>query len=288
MTEPTTDTPETALFLIGGANFTTWPDLKWARAMTHFATLQNRFTEWLASVPISIDPVLREDRNGFDLYARIPRGIPTQEWSLTLGDAVHNLRSAFDAVAWGMANFYEVTPTKPKSVTFPICTKRSEWNDVRWVREIRPEFRDRIEKLQPFNYMPESGETALTLLHALDIQDKHRDFITVTADLDGVGINLSYQYEDDVPDDAMPQIEMLPTSFRDGALVATIDAGGPVKDIGTMLIHPRVKVGIEHEGVIYEIGYLIELLKTECRRVLDMLAAGVTIDPDPTEAAPAR
>lgn len=285
MTDPTPEEPETALVLVGGANFPTWPDLKWARAMSHFATFENRFNEWIASAPVIIDAVFRDDRQGFDLVARIPRGIPTQEWSLTLGDAIHNLRSAFDAVAWGMANFYESKPTKPRSVTFPICTKRSDWNDVRWVRDIRPEFHERIEKLQPYNYVPEGQETALTLLHALDIQDKHRDFITVSADLDGVGIDLSYRYEDGVPENVLPRIEMMEgVAFRDGAHLATIHAGATIKDLGTMQFRPMIKVRVEHEGVIRDLSYVLDTLKIECRRLLDMLAAGITIDNEGDQA----
>lgn len=87
------------IHLVGGINFTTWPDLKWSRGSSHVSLLQSKFGEWHASAPVSIDAVLREDRLGIDLVARVPKGIPKHEWSLDLGDALHNLRSAFDAVA---------------------------------------------------------------------------------------------------------------------------------------------------------------------------------------------
>ncbi|MBK8447341.1 MAG: hypothetical protein IPL41_11855 [Micropruina sp.] len=47
---------EPTLRLIGGINFTTWPDLKWSRGNSHVSTLESRFTEWLASAPLKVDP----------------------------------------------------------------------------------------------------------------------------------------------------------------------------------------------------------------------------------------
>ena len=103
----------------------------------------------------SIDAVLREDRLGIDLVARAPKGIPKHDWSLDLGDALHNPRSAFDAVAWGMAHFKDAEPTRPKSVYFPICIDEKQWkkalND--WVGEIDPEFQERLRIMQPFTFM---------------------------------------------------------------------------------------------------------------------------------------
>jgi hypothetical protein len=113
------------IHLVGGVNFSTWADLKWSRANTHIATLQAKFREWSASAPVSVEAVLREDRQGIDLIARVPRGIPKHEWSLGLGDALHNLRSAFDAVAWGMAHFDDAKPARPKRVAFPTARTKS-------------------------------------------------------------------------------------------------------------------------------------------------------------------
>ncbi|HEY9308181.1 MAG TPA: hypothetical protein VIP82_10310, partial [Microbacterium sp.] len=170
--------------LVGGVNFTTWPDLKWSRGNSHVSALQAKFGEWHASAPVSVDAVLSEDRQGIDLVARVPRGIPKHEWSLDLGDALHNLRSAFDAVAWGMATFKDASPTNPRKVTFPICEEEKQWNEAvkTWVSEIHPEFQERLRIMQPFTYAA-GGLSVLSMLHGLDIQDKHRDILTVSADL---------------------------------------------------------------------------------------------------------
>ncbi len=145
--------------LVGGVNFSTWADLKWSRANSHIVALQSKFGEWHASAPVSVDSVLCEDRHGIDLIARAPRGIPKHEWALGLGDALHNLRSAFDAVAWGMAHFNDAKPTRPTSVAFPICEDEKRWNAAvkAWVGEIQPEFQERLRIMQPFTYAMEVG-----------------------------------------------------------------------------------------------------------------------------------
>lgn len=85
--------PEQPIHLVGGVNFTTWPDLKWSRGNSHVALLLSKFSEWHASARESVDAVLREDRLRIDLSARVPKGIPKHDWSLELGVALHNLRS---------------------------------------------------------------------------------------------------------------------------------------------------------------------------------------------------
>lgn len=225
--------------LVAGVNFTTWPDLKWSRGNSHVAALQSKFGEWHASAPVSVDAVLREDRQGIDLVARVPRGIPKHEWSLDLGDALHNLRSAFDAVAWGMAHFNDARPTRPKRVTFPICDDEQQWNEAikAWVGEIHPEFQERLRTLQPFTYALD-GPTVLSVLHDLDIQDKHRDILTVSADLHGLNLGGSFEFEDhDVQ--AVPRVEMRPdVKFLDGAVLGTIHAGAPIRMLGQMILRP--------------------------------------------------
>ena len=136
--EPPSATP---IWLLGGVNFSTWADLKWSRANLHAAALESRIKEWHASSPVSVESVLRDDRLAIDLIARVPNGIPKYEWALGLGDALHNFRSAFDAVAWGMANFGDSEPSRPKSVSFPICEDEKRWREAlkAWVGDIQPE-----------------------------------------------------------------------------------------------------------------------------------------------------
>lgn len=270
--------------LVGGVNFTTWPDLKWSRGNSHVALLESKFGEWQASAPISVDTVLRDDRLGIDLVARASKGVPKHEWSLDLGDALHNLRSAFDAVAWGMAHFNGAEPTRPRSVQFPICTDQKQWDKALkdWAGELPPDLQERIRIMQPFTFMPSGGVTLLSLLHALDVQDKHREILTVSVQFDGLNLRGSFEYQDrDVQ--AAPRLEMLSDlKFEDGVVLGTLHAGAPIRMLGRMILRPTVKLELVHEQVTYEVVQLLHALLTETRRCLDILLYGLA-SPDEQE-----
>ncbi|MGK0722884.1 hypothetical protein [Leucobacter sp. W1478] len=271
------DSQDSPLRLMGGLNFSTWPDLKWSRAKRHLASLEASFTEWHASAPVSAECVTRADQLGIDIMARVPRGIPSHNWALILGDAIHNLRSAFDAVAWGMAHFYEIEPSRPKRVTFPICSTEKQWRDALsdWVSEIRPDLIERLRLMQPFTYAPAGAKTVLEILHELDIQDKHRDILEVTIDLHSVDMNMSFKYQDERTD-AAPHLELFPDAlFRDGVLLGTIHAGAPIETLGKSVLLPTVKVQLTFQETTYDVLELLKQLITESRRHLDILMGGL-------------
>lgn len=273
--------------LVGGVNFTTWPDLKWSRGNSHTAALQSKFGEWHASAPVSVDAVLREDRQGFDLVARVPRGIPKHEWALDLGDALHNLRSALDAVAWGMAHFNDAKPTRPKRVTFPICDDERQWDEAvrAWVGEIQPEFQERLRIMQPFTYVPAGGLSMLSMLHDLDIQDKHRDILTVSADLHEINLGGSFEYEDH-DTEARPSVDMRSdVKFGDGVVLGTIHAGASIRMVDRMILRPGMKVQLTYRDKTHDVMPMLQQFVVETRRHLDILMHGLAAPDETDEAA---
>lgn len=274
------------ILLFGGVNFTTWPDLKWSRGKSHVAILQSKFGEWQASAPVSVDAMLCEDQMGIDLVVRVPKGIPKHEWSLDLGDALHNLRSAFDAVAWGMAHFKGAEPARPKSVYFPICNEEKQWKKAvsDWVGDIEPEFQNRLRIMQPFTYVPTGQVSLFSILHDLDIQDKHRDILTVSADLEGVDLSGSFQYEDPSTP-AFPRVEMKDdVKFADGVVLGTIHAGARIQMEGQMILRPAIKVQLVHDDKTYDVMPMLQQFVQETRRYLDILLFGLAQPEDPDSA----
>ncbi|MGW9168694.1 hypothetical protein [Agromyces sp. NPDC055658] len=273
--------------LVGGDNFTTWPDLKWARACSHIALFEARLREWHASAPMSVEGVLREDRQGMDLVAHVPKGIPTHEWALDLGDAIHNMRCAFDAVAWGMAHFEGAKPTKPKRVKFPIFDEESKWDEaVRdWIGELRPEFQARLRLMQPFNYTTSSGPPfGLSLLHDLDIRDKHKDTLDVSANLNEL-LTTGGLFEFEDPDaKAFLRLEMhKDVGFTDGAVVAALYTGATVSRVEKALFRPTLRVVLTHDSVSYDALWALHHLRQETRRYLDILLGGLARPDDADE-----
>lgn len=282
--------PTPLIHLIGGANFSTWPDLKWARGNSHAKALEASFVEWFASAPASVDGVLRDDRQGIDFVARVPRGIPTHEWALLLGDTLHNFRSAFDALAWGIAHFNDTRPSKPKSVQFPICVDKKQWNEAvkAWVGELDPQFQDRLKMMQPFKFVEPGATSVLKMIHDLDIQDKHKDFLKVSADLNGVAVDGSFfEYEEhDV--EALPRLEMpADVKFADGVVLGTLHAGATIKTVGQVILRPSMRVQLSWEGQTLDVGAMLPLFISETRRYLDIVMHGLeTPDEDESDWRP--
>lgn len=242
---------------------------------------------WSASSPVTVECVLREDRQGFDFIARVPHGIPKHEWALLLGDALHNFRSAFDALAWGLAHFGDAHLAKPKSVYFPICTDRHQWDIAlkACVREINPELRDRLRALQPFTYTHLGAPSILQLIHDLDIQDKHKDFLTVSASMNGLAIDAgSFKYENPDTEPAL-RLEMHPdVKLADGAVLGTLHAGATIGMLGQMFLRPAIQVNLTWEGQTFDVESILRQVTVETRRYLDILMHGYTQDdPDKDE-----
>lgn len=96
--------------------------------------------------------------------------------SLITGDALHNLRSALDHLAW---QAHEADGGKPDRRTyFPICETAAEYKpaDLAKKQKFSPRLISLFESVQPY----QSGYALLGVLHELNNFDKHR-LLIVTA-----------------------------------------------------------------------------------------------------------
>jgi hypothetical protein len=99
--------------------------------------------------------------------------------SLTIGDAVHNLRASLDYLAWQLVIAADSSPTRETS--FPI-RKRPSMSGVgiESLPDIKPgvpqELREILDRVQPYKREnPASHE--LAILSWLDNSDKHRELL---------------------------------------------------------------------------------------------------------------
>jgi hypothetical protein len=121
---------------------------------------------------------------------------PLDDVALTIGDALHNLRSALDLM------FYQVVlacgGTTTQWTRFPVCDAREELVD-KWLKsalkrkQITTELGGFIiDKIKPY----ETGNPLIWSLHQMNISDKHEFFVPV---LKLVGI-VDVRLEDDKGD----------------------------------------------------------------------------------------
>jgi hypothetical protein len=100
------------------------------------------------------------------------------EFSGALGDAVHNLRSAFDHIAIAFAA-PPLGTGNPKNIYFPTGADRRAFVAElgRKMKGASPDALRVIEELEPYD----GGQHSLRALHELDIMDKHKLLIPAIA-----------------------------------------------------------------------------------------------------------
>lgn len=157
-----------------------WAASKTDRATAHYADLKARIDAWFVSDSYRLETVIADDRFSWQLYLRVDTPPPLVEWATILGDCLHNLRSALDAAVWELAHRDGATPTNPKQVQFPFCELATDWPQrlKGSLAGLPADLLTKLEAVQPYNHTTGEGRvSALSLLNALDIEDKHKDGI---------------------------------------------------------------------------------------------------------------
>ena len=130
--------------------------------------------------------------------------------------------------------------------------------------------------MQPFNCVPPGMPSVLRMIHDLDIQDKHKDILTVSADMNGLALDgavFKYEDEDIV---ATPRIEMrADVKFADGVVLGTLHAGSTIELVGQVFLRPTMQVQLTWEGRTFDVGTMLPQFITETRRCLDILMHGL-------------
>ncbi len=149
--------------------------LKIERANEHINDLYRQSREFSNTRPYSV--LVEDDPETGDSVLKISMDQPTPEKVLlTVGDAIHNLRSSLDFVMSDIE--FETTTTRDPHTSFPIRQCRDELVNAingglkkkgQWVPKSILDFI--VDAVQP--YKGGRGEP-LWSLNALDIEDKHR------------------------------------------------------------------------------------------------------------------
>jgi hypothetical protein len=152
------------------------PRIKLARAGRHIAELNELAGSYLNAKPFSLRKTA--ESNG-DLVWRvsIDRQVPI-EWSAIVGDAVHNMRSALDLLAWQLVEANSNQPSR--DTCFPIAGGTGiQFEQV--LRRALLGLSDQAIKFVRRLRLYSGGNQTLSQLHALDIVDKHRLVLVVGA-----------------------------------------------------------------------------------------------------------
>jgi hypothetical protein len=185
-----------------GLNVSHWPDLKLARAEQHLSDLQARINIASTATPALLQPVFSVDRRTVTFTVGDRSGPLYEEWALVIGDFIHNVRAALDALAWDLAHLDGAVPSSSaeKRIYFPICQTEKAWiSQLKGPLSTVPrDMQKRLYVLQPFVYERPS-QAIFAVLNDLDILDKHRGLLHATARIrDPHYYATGITYEDDI------------------------------------------------------------------------------------------
>jgi hypothetical protein len=145
--------------------------LKLKRAKEHLEALDTELRVFMESTPYTIEQEEGLQQGRYHFRLKTIR-TPPSCFGLLIGDAVHNLRSALDALAWQLALLTTEFPNK--KIGFPIFCRRNDGEFRKKVKAFPPRAQDIIETLQPYHAGNSAEKHILWVLHTLDIANKHK------------------------------------------------------------------------------------------------------------------
>jgi hypothetical protein len=152
--------------------------LKIERARKHFDDLIRSINSYVDDKSAySIELEMDREKGVHTFRLRIHRAPPLEEWSLLIGDCLHNLRSALDHLFWALIRIKHPDGIikNASKAKFPITRDAAYFNSWRKNLEdwLGPAVTKMIENMQPYQGLGPS-RNGLLFLHQRDIEDKHK------------------------------------------------------------------------------------------------------------------
>lgn len=234
--------------LVPGQDVTRWPEMKIARAVEGLTGLRARIGSWDAAGGAIALPTLSADGTRIHLALKVPSAPPVDSWAMELGESIHQLRAALDALAWDVAHLDGGAPKDPRNIYFPVIDSPDKWSKVAsgalasipsWVLQ-------RMESVQPFRHT--DGSTSfLERLHSLDIADKHRGLLTGKVRFDGIQFDgMGYEAPHYSSEDlSRIKVDLRPdlVEIEDGMVIGSIVLPKPLELGAVIRGQPKVVVG---------------------------------------------
>lgn len=154
-------------------------ELKLARALHHIHDLETEAARWLTKLPVKLHHTVDLATAERLILAELLEPVPGK-LSAIAGDALHNLRSALDNLAYELTVAYTGDPL-PKRIAddsmFPIfLTEGPDTNKKlkRRLKGVHPEAQALIRAMQPCNPGHGGRQNLRWVLNDLNVKDKHR------------------------------------------------------------------------------------------------------------------
>lgn len=265
-----------------GEDYSLWPHLKWA----HARQLASQFTQsvelYSTSTTKGLTAQFSGDRRTVTFCARIAHTAPVYEWSLLIGDIVHNYRSALDALAWEAAHLDGRRPhtRHEKQIYFPICTSRSMWTkQVNGpLSSVPPDILERFHSVQPYPVEP-AEDGIFVFLNEMDIADKHKGLLRADV-IARDKHHIRFKAELENGEDYFLHAEDPPWEWiagtapvRDGDPIFRLRSKVPMTSAECDMALP-VAIAVSLRGNLHDIFGLLEMIDLQVALTFEMVETG--------------
>ena len=172
--------------------------LKLIRAREHLDVLSNELAAFTAGEPYRVIHEPNADLSEHIFYAKVLKE-PPQFWSVIVGDALQNMRSALDHLVWGLWPA-EFRAEFERSIYFPIYRDETAFfqtsakspsgysfrSGMHKIHKIGTKARTAIQELQPYKRR-NPDEDWLWILNELARVDRHQGLSLIGAFADTIG-----------------------------------------------------------------------------------------------------
>lgn len=179
--------------------------LKLDRSQFHINDISSILKNSMDQKKIEFTTKISEDRFGYEIFTNdFSYDNILEELGIRVGEIAHHLRSALDNLIFATAQTICDPPLKPKKLFFPIFDDEKEFiSKTREVFNQLPEaVRQFIINVQPFTMKKNNADFksdlySLSILHWLNNTDKHQKPKVLLAILDQIGIEGSFEFNND-------------------------------------------------------------------------------------------
>jgi hypothetical protein len=252
-----------------------WGELlaKYDWAKKHFDNFEASLEVFKKTSPCGVRREQDPQSGEIVFYALSVPSIPP-ELLLIAGDAIHNLRSTLDHLAWKLVEANGSTPTEATSLPIFDTPEKYKTGVARKVKGMGQRAIEKIDRLNPYK----GGNNELWTLHKLDIVDKHRLILTMATARFAESATPS-ERERLADEWVALRVSPVPTDFVRGmvpkiAAPRIVKAGDEIKRIPASEADEDVKfffdVTLREPGITERMNFyfLFELMRSEVFRIL--------------------
>lgn len=201
--------------------------LKVHRAETHVGSLHREISEFLGRSPYVVRGKTDPQTGDYVIRVVVNEDVPIS-LSPILGDAIHNLRAAFDLIA---CQVVALGGGNQAHAQFPIFSSSKKYFEKvdRYLGGAPQNAIDVIERFQPYHG---GSNEALWLIHKLDILDKHRMIVPVGSAFSGIQFDVARGFQEAVEQGVISKLPDIPPlllqpkerffPLKDGAILMTV------------------------------------------------------------------